>query len=118
MCVCVRARVCVCVCEILQNNCSTGLIEFFYNTHKVANVAIFVLLKFENKLDTVVSHISFNSKHLDKIYICIKIYSADNYYQFISIRSCSKISTLCITWKFFWNGTSNEGGPELLNTKN
>ena len=58
---------CVCVCEILQSNCSTGLIEFFHNTHKVAKVAIFVLLKFENKLDTVVSNISFNSKHLDKI---------------------------------------------------
>ena len=33
---------------------------------KVGNVGIFVLLKFENKLDTVISHMNFNSIHHNK----------------------------------------------------
>ena len=32
--------------------------------HKVGNVGIFVLLKFENKLDREINHFNFNSKAL------------------------------------------------------
>ena len=31
--------------------------------HYVDIVGIFVLLKFESKLDTIISHFTFNSKH-------------------------------------------------------
>ena len=34
--------------------------------HKVGNIDIFVLLKFGNKLDVVISHINFISKQYDK----------------------------------------------------
>ena len=34
--------------------------------HKVDNAGIIVLLLFEKKLDTVISHINFNSMHHDK----------------------------------------------------
>ena len=44
------------------------------------------------KADTVVCHIYF----LFKVLCQIKIYSTSNYYQFISIRSCTKMSTLSI----------------------
>ena len=33
--------------------------------HKVGNVGIFVLLKFGNKIDTMINHFNFNSKHHD-----------------------------------------------------
>ena len=33
--------------------------------HRVGNVGIFVLLKFENEQDTVFGHFNFNSKHHD-----------------------------------------------------
>ena len=35
--------------------------------YKVGNVGIFILLKFEPKLDVVISHINMNSMQLDKI---------------------------------------------------
>ena len=34
-----------------------------------SNIDMFVLLKFENKVDTVVSNMNFNSKHYYKCYI-------------------------------------------------
>ena len=37
--------------------------------HVVGNIDMFLLLKFENKVDTVVSHIHFNSKHYYKCII-------------------------------------------------
>ena len=38
----------------------------FLGKHKVGNVDIFVLLEFENELDTVTSHNNYNSMHHDK----------------------------------------------------
>ena len=35
--------------------------------HKVGNVDIFVLLKFENKLDRGINHFNLNSKDCDKM---------------------------------------------------
>ena len=51
-----------------------GPFEFSRNRdlHKVSNVGIFVLLKFENKLDIVISHINFISKHHDKCKCALK----------------------------------------------
>ena len=40
--------------------------------HKVGNVGIFVLLKFENKLDAVISDFIFNSMHPDKLKFALK----------------------------------------------
>ena len=39
-------------------------VEFSLN--KIGEVDIFVLVKFENKLDKVINHFSFNSKHHEK----------------------------------------------------
>ena len=46
-------------------NISIFMLSSFPVIHKVGNVGIFVLLKFENKLDTVFGHFNFNSKHHD-----------------------------------------------------
>ena len=51
--------------------------------HNVGNIGIFVLLKFEHKLDTVVSHININSKQHDKYKLAYK-----------SLRNCTKVPTL------------------------
>ena len=57
--------------------------------HKVGNVLIFVLLKYENKLNVVFSHITFISKHHGKRKFAINsfrlqqfpIYSHQNLYK-------------------------------------
>ena len=54
--------------------------------HKVHNVVTSVLLKFENKLDTVVSNIKFNSKNNGQCKRALKCAPPDKYHQFISIR--------------------------------
>ena len=38
----------------------------FSVTHKVGNVGIYVLLKFESKIDREINHFNYNSKHYDK----------------------------------------------------
>ena len=40
--------------------------------HKVGNIGIFVLSKFENKLDVLISNINFISKHNDKFKFTLK----------------------------------------------
>ena len=42
-------------------------------THKVDNIGIFVLLKFENKLDIEINPFNFNSKHYDKCPFSLKL---------------------------------------------
>ena len=54
--------------------------------HKVDNYGIFVLLKFENKLDAAISDINFILK--------VEIYSSCYNSHFIFIRTCTKIATL------------------------
>ena len=41
--------------------------------HKVGNVGMFVLLKFQNKLDRELSHFNLNSKHHDKCKFTLKL---------------------------------------------
>ena len=68
--------------------------------HKVGNVCIFVVIQFGNKQYREISHFNMNSNRHDKLSICIEIDLAVNYFQFITIRSCTKMSilqTLCIT---------------------
>ena len=71
--------------------------------HKVDNVGIFVLLKFENKLNVVIVHTNFISKHHDKYKFALK------FIQFVTIstlfplevvQKCQLCQTLCITRKF------------------
>ena len=52
------------------------LMIFYHTTYtfdEVGNVGIFILLNFENKLEIVVSHIAFNSKHHDKSIFALKM---------------------------------------------
>ena len=35
--------------------------------HKVSNVGIFLLVKFENKMDREISHLNYNSKHMTNV---------------------------------------------------
>ena len=76
----------------------------FLVTQKVGYVGIFVMYKFENKLDREINHFNFNSKNYDKCKFAIKTDWALNCFQFISIRSCTKMSTLptlCIIEKLY-----------------
>ena len=41
--------------------------------HKVGNFGIFVLFKFENKLDIEINPFNFNSKHYDKCKFSLKL---------------------------------------------
>ena len=49
-----------------------GIQSSFPAIHKVSNIGIFVLLKFENKLDVVNSHINFISKNHNKCKFALK----------------------------------------------
>ena len=40
---------------------------------KIGNVGFYVLFTFENKVDIVISHINFNSKHYDKCKYALKL---------------------------------------------
>ena len=63
----------------------------FFETPRVGNIGILVLLKFKNELEVDTSDISFNSVGSWQINICIQIHLVDNYFQFISIWSNTKM---------------------------
>ena len=76
----------------------------FLVIQKVGYVGIFVMYKFENKLNREINYFNFNLKNYDKFKFAIKTDSALNCFQFISIRSCTKMSTLptlCIIEKLY-----------------
>ena len=69
--------------------------------HLVGKIGI-VLFIFENKEDREISHFNTNSKHHGNCQFSLKLIKALTYFQFISIRRCTKmpmLSTLCITEK-------------------
>ena len=66
---------CVFYVQIIDSRIKQSLMRHssFPVIHKVGNVGIFVLLKFENKLNREISHFNFISKHYDKCKFALKL---------------------------------------------
>ena len=84
----------------------TLIYSSFPEMHKISNVGIFVLLKFENELETEINHSIFNSENHEKCEFVLKLaVSWFNCFQFIYIKSSTKmpiiLQTLCITGKLY-----------------
>ena len=70
--------------------------------HKIDNIGIFVLLKYENKLDNIAHHWNYHSKNYDKCKFLLKLIQVEAISNFFPFRSCTKIpalAILCITEK-------------------
>ena len=52
---------------------SVSINSSFPMIHKVGNADIFVLLKFENKMDREINHFNYHSKHYDKYRSALKL---------------------------------------------
>ena len=67
-------------------------------TNKVGNIGIFVLLKFENKLDIEINPFNFNSKHYDKCQFSLKLIgllTASNLFPLEVVQKCQHCQ-LCV----------------------
>ena len=65
--------------------------------NKICNVDIFVLLKFENKLDVITIDINFISKHVDKLKFALKIIqlvTIPNLFPLEVVQKCQHCKTL------------------------
>ena len=74
----------------------------FLVIHKFGNVDIFVLLKFENNLDTVVGYINFYSKQHDEYKSTLKFIHLVLFFNVFPLEVIQKmptLSTLHITGK-------------------
>ena len=58
--------------------------------HKVGNVDIFVLPKFENKLHTVISDIYFILMYLDQFHFTVKLFQLITIYILFSLETAQK----------------------------
>ena len=57
--------------------------------HKVGNIGIFVLLKFENKMEREIIHLNYNSEHHDKckfVLKLIKLLTVSNFFPLEVVR--------------------------------
>ena len=66
--------------------------------HKVGNFGIFILLKFENKMDREISHFDFNSEYHDKCKSAlklIKILTVSNLFSLEVVQKCQHCQ-LCV----------------------
>ena len=68
---------------------------------RVDNIGVFVLLKFENKIEKAISDFIYNSRHCDKSKSALKLIRFLNCLPFISIRTSTKLSTLSIPVESF-----------------
>ena len=66
--------------------------------HKVGNFDIFVLFKFENKLDREINPFNFNSKHYDKCKFSLKLIrllTVSNLFPLLVVQKCQHCQ-LCV----------------------
>ena len=68
--------------------------------HRVNNVGVFVLLKFQNKMDREIGDLNCNSKHYDKCESALKLIrflTVYNLFPLEVVQNC-ELCQLCLLW--------------------